>query len=173
MIQTKKSIMGVTIFHYRTKENIIEGSSLSCPTEARAPPPPPFRKLNVTTNNNSTRKIPDMYVYMYVSDQSHFGSLLKWFSVKIILWRGSIWRGSITSLEGSGRLKTSKKLYVVHRQRYGATKQMVWTFIESFHTLIPIAWLADGDYLMCCIVMMGRQIAKMFYTFSLWGKNTV
>ncbi len=32
-----------------------------------------------------------------------------------------------------------------------------------------IAWLADGDSLMCCIATMGRQIAKMFSTFSLWG----
>ncbi len=37
----------------------------------------------------------------------------------------------------------------------------------SFHAPIPIAWLADEDSLMCFIVMMGRQIAKMFYTFSL------
>ncbi len=39
----------------------------------------------------------------------------------------------------------------------------------TFHALFLIAWLADGDSLMCFIVTMGRQIAKMFYTFSLWG----
>ena len=39
----------------------------------------------------------------------------------------------------------------------------------TFHSFFPIAWLADGDYLMCCIVTMGRQIAKMFSTFSLCG----
>ncbi len=39
--------------------------------------------------------------------------------------------------------------------------------IHSFHALILIAWLADGDTLVCCIVMMGRQIAKMFSTFTL------
>ncbi len=38
-----------------------------------------------------------------------------------------------------------------------------------FHSFILIAWLADGDSLMCYIVTMGRQIAKMFSTFSLWG----
>ncbi len=41
--------------------------------------------------------------------------------------------------------------------------------LKAFHALILIAWLADGDSLMCCIVMMGRLIAKMFSTFSLWG----
>ncbi len=35
--------------------------------------------------------------------------------------------------------------------------------------LLLIAWLTDGDSQMCYIVMMGRQIAKMFSTFSLWG----
>ncbi len=39
----------------------------------------------------------------------------------------------------------------------------------SFHALFLIAWLADGDSLMCCIVMIGRLIARMFSTFSLWG----
>ncbi len=39
----------------------------------------------------------------------------------------------------------------------------------AFHALIPIAWLADEESLMCYIVMMGRQIAKMFSTCSLWG----
>ncbi len=39
----------------------------------------------------------------------------------------------------------------------------------TFHALFLIAWLADGDSLMCCIVRMGRQIARMFSTFSLWG----
>ncbi len=38
-----------------------------------------------------------------------------------------------------------------------------------FHALFLIARLADGDSMMCCIVTMGRQIAKMFSTFSLWG----
>ncbi len=38
---------------------------------------------------------------------------------------------------------------------------------SSFHALFLIAWLADGDSLMCYIVTMGRQIAKMFSTFSL------
>ena len=37
----------------------------------------------------------------------------------------------------------------------------------AFHALLLIAWLADLDSLMCCIVMMERQIAKMFSTFSL------
>ncbi len=37
----------------------------------------------------------------------------------------------------------------------------------SFHALVPIAWLADEDPLMCCIVKMGRQIAKnVLYMFS-------
>ena len=47
---------------------------------------------------------------------------------------------------------------------------MVHTNTKSslpFHALIPIEWMADEDSLTCCIVMMGRQIAKMFYTFSL------
>ncbi len=35
------------------------------------------------------------------------------------------------------------------------------------HALFLIALLTDGDSLMCCIVMIGRQIAKMFSTFSL------
>ena len=35
---------------------------------------------------------------------------------------------------------------------------------ETFHALIPTAWLADDD---CQDVRMGRQIAKMFSTFSL------
>ena len=39
--------------------------------------------------------------------------------------------------------------------------------LHTFHALIPMAWLADEDSPMCCIVTMGRQIAKMFYTFSL------
>ncbi len=39
----------------------------------------------------------------------------------------------------------------------------------TFHTLFLIPCLADGDSLMCGIVMMGRQIAMMFSTFSLWG----
>ncbi len=39
----------------------------------------------------------------------------------------------------------------------------------AFHAFVPIDWLADKDSLMCCIVMMGRQIAKMCHTFSLWG----
>ena len=38
-----------------------------------------------------------------------------------------------------------------------------------FHALFLIAWLPDGVSLMCCIVMMWRQISKMFSTFSLWG----
>ena len=37
----------------------------------------------------------------------------------------------------------------------------------SFHALIPIAWLADGNSLMCYIVTMGSQIAEMFSIFSL------
>ncbi len=41
--------------------------------------------------------------------------------------------------------------------------------VIPFHALFLIAWLADGDSLMCNIVTMGRQIAKMFSTFSLWG----
>ena len=32
--------------------------------------------------------------------------------------------------------------------------------LRSFHALFLVAWLADGDSLMCCIVRMGRQIAK-------------
>ncbi len=33
--------------------------------------------------------------------------------------------------------------------------------------LFLIAWLADGDSLMCCIVMIGRQIAlDVLYIFS-------
>ncbi len=39
----------------------------------------------------------------------------------------------------------------------------------TFHPFILIAWLADVDFLMCYIVMMGRLIAQMFPTFSLWG----
>ena len=38
---------------------------------------------------------------------------------------------------------------------------------SAFHAPILIAWLADKDSLMCFIVTMGRQIAEMFYTFSL------
>ena len=40
---------------------------------------------------------------------------------------------------------------------------------NSFHALFLIAWLVDVDSLMCCIVTMGRLIAKMSPTFSLWG----
>ena len=40
-------------------------------------------------------------------------------------------------------------------------------FIHSFHALFLIAWLVDEDSLMCHTVVMGRQIAKMFPTFSL------
>ncbi len=36
---------------------------------------------------------------------------------------------------------------------------------HSFHALFLITWLADGDSLMCCIAMMGRQIAKISSTF--------
>ncbi len=43
------------------------------------------------------------------------------------------------------------------------------SYFLSFHPFILIAWLADGDSLMCYIVMMGRLIAQMFSTFSLWG----
>ena len=28
-------------------------------------------------------------------------------------------------------------------------------------------WLADGDSLICCIVTIGRQFSKMFFTFFL------
>ena len=38
---------------------------------------------------------------------------------------------------------------------------------DSFHAHILIAWLTDEDSLRCYIVTTGRQIAKMFYTFSL------
>ena len=37
----------------------------------------------------------------------------------------------------------------------------------TFHALFRIAWLADGDSVMCSTVMMGWQIAKMFSTFPL------
>ncbi len=37
----------------------------------------------------------------------------------------------------------------------------------GFDVIPKHAWLTDGDSLMCGIVMMGRQIAKMFSTFSL------
>ncbi len=40
---------------------------------------------------------------------------------------------------------------------------------HQFHTLFLIAWLADGDSPMCCIVMMGSRIADMFSTFSQRG----
>ena len=46
---------------------------------------------------------------------------------------------------------------------------MSFIWRSSFHALILIAWLADGDFVMCYIVTMGRQIAQMFSTFSLWG----
>ncbi len=36
---------------------------------------------------------------------------------------------------------------------------------NSFHALLLIARLADGDSLMCYIVTMGRQTAKMFLYF--------
>ncbi len=39
-------------------------------------------------------------------------------------------------------------------------KQAIIFFSYTFHALLLIAWLADGDSLMCYIVMMGRQIAK-------------
>ncbi len=45
--------------------------------------------------------------------------------------------------------------------------KLQWT--NAFHPFILIAWLADGDSLMCYIVTMGRLIAQMFSRFSLWG----
>ena len=36
-----------------------------------------------------------------------------------------------------------------------------------FQALFLIAWLADEDFLICCIVTNRRQIAKMFYTFNI------
>ena len=42
-------------------------------------------------------------------------------------------------------------------------------FYNPYHAFILIAWLAEEYSLMCCIATMGRQIAKMFYAFSLWG----
>ena len=42
-------------------------------------------------------------------------------------------------------------------------------FVWTFHALLLKAWLADRDSLKCYIVMMGRQIARMFSTFSLRG----
>ena len=50
-------------------------------------------------------------------------------------------------------------------QKLGKCKARSFTF----HAVILIAWLADGHSLMCCIVTLGRQMAKMFSTFSLWG----
>ena len=41
------------------------------------------------------------------------------------------------------------------------------TNVNPFHSLFLIAWQVDGDSLVYYIVMMGRQIAKMFSTFSL------
>ena len=41
--------------------------------------------------------------------------------------------------------------------------------IPAFHPFTLIAWLADGDSLMCYIFTIGRLIARMFSTFSLWG----
>ena len=38
---------------------------------------------------------------------------------------------------------------------------------DAFHALFLIVWLSHEDSLICCIVTMGRQIAKMFCTFSL------
>ncbi len=43
---------------------------------------------------------------------------------------------------------------------------MMQSFI-AIQAFFFIAWLADEDSLMCCIVTMGRQIAQMFSTFSL------
>ena len=40
---------------------------------------------------------------------------------------------------------------------------------ETIPYTFPHTMAADGDSLMCCIVIMGRQIAKMFSTFSLGG----
>ncbi len=66
---------------------------------------------------------------------------------------------------------TSHSQHERHQTRWEGERILGHYFLgnQSFHALIPIAWLADEDSLMCCIAMMGRQIAKMFSTFSLWG----
>ncbi len=47
----------------------------------------------------------------------------------------------------------------------------VMRMVTPYHSmhLSPYPWLADEDSLTCCIVMMGKQIAKMFFTISLEG----
>ena len=54
-------------------------------------------------------------------------------------------------------------------ERSGLLYSTVTGIFVTFHVLFLIAWLAGGDSLVCYIVMMGRQIARMLYTFSLWG----
>ena len=48
---------------------------------------------------------------------------------------------------------------------YGWMLPSWWLLEIAFHTLFIIAWLADGDSLMCGIVMKGRQNSKMLCTF--------
>ncbi len=55
-----------------------------------------------------------------------------------------------------------------HHGDFGLPVRNLFLF-PSFHPFFLIAWLADGDSLMCYIVTMGRLIAQMFSTFSLWG----
>ncbi len=60
----------------------------------------------------------------------------------------------------------------LHWILYGNKSKCVYNVIDTFSpfdALFLIAWLADGDSLVCFIGMMGKQIAKMFSTFSLWG----
>ncbi len=49
---------------------------------------------------------------------------------------------------------------------------------NTFYAVIPTAWHCNSNSVsiycytnwpVCCIVTMGKQIVKMFYTFSLWG----
>ncbi len=99
------------------------------------------------------------YAYHYTREgrSYHAGRRHQWHTA---LWQKKCWinRENPCSPGCTGR-------YLLNEP---GRQNMCWT-VWAFHALFRVAWLADGDSLMCCIVMMGRQIAKMFSTFSLWG----
>ncbi len=65
-------------------------------------------------------------------------------------------------------MEVSLKRCLLDYTLYCFTITYTETINDTFHALIPIHWLADEDSLMCCIVMMGRQIAQMFYIHFLY-----
>ncbi len=75
------------------------------------------------------------------------------------------WTDGQTDGQNDG-LTDNMQFFVWHSSQ-NLCQTMIHTVVPAFHTLVLIAWLADGDSLMCYIVTMGRQIAKMFSTFSL------